>query len=236
MGALQCSKSKNCAYIFYSNEVEYSENCHNLTSAIGCNAIRKGQYMILNKEYTKEEYYKIKNQIDEQMKKEDTYGQFFPSEFSPFGFNETLGYDYYPIIKEEATERGFKWQEEITGTYGKETIKNSDIPNSMENVNDEILKEILVCEDCNKNYRITKMELDFYKRMNIPLPHKDFECRHKNRMSKRNPRKLWTRSCMCKLNTHAHDEAKCENEFETAYSPDRAEKVFCENCYQQEVY
>lgn len=49
MGVLQCSKSKNCAYVFYCNEVEYSENCHNLNNAIGCNAIRKGAYMILNK-------------------------------------------------------------------------------------------------------------------------------------------------------------------------------------------
>src|SRR3989344_4110801 len=72
MGILQSNKSKNCAYVFYSNEVEYSENCHNLTSAVGCNAVRKGQYMILNKEYSKEEYRKIKEQIDTQMKKEGT--------------------------------------------------------------------------------------------------------------------------------------------------------------------
>ena len=51
MGVLQSSKCKNGAFVFYCNEVEYSENCHNVTSAIGCNAIRKGQYMIFNKEY-----------------------------------------------------------------------------------------------------------------------------------------------------------------------------------------
>ena len=93
MGVLQCSKSKNSAYVFYCNEVEYSENCHNLSSGIGCNAIRKGQYMILNKEYTKEEFYKIKEQIDEQMKRDGSFGQFFPPSLAPFGFNETLGQD-----------------------------------------------------------------------------------------------------------------------------------------------
>ncbi|MBP9715023.1 MAG: hypothetical protein KBD52_00855 [Candidatus Pacebacteria bacterium] len=227
MGALQSSKCKSCAFVFYSNEVEYSENCHNLTSAIGCNAIRKGQYMILNKEYSKEEFYKVKKQIDEQMKKENTYGQFFPPELAPFGFNETLGYDYYPITETEAKEKGFNWQKETSGTYGKETIKKGEIPNSIENVDEEILNEILVCEECNKNFRITKNELDFYKRMSIPLPHKDFECRHKERMSKRNPRVLWHRSCM---------KDGCQNEFETSYSPDRPEKIYCETCYQQEVY
>ena len=227
MGILQSSKCKNCAFVFYCNEVDYSENCHNLSGAFGCNAIRKGQYMILNKEYSKEDFYKIKKQIEEQMKKEGTYGQFFPPELAPFGFNETLGYDYYPITEEEAKEKGFKWQDKTTGTYNKETVKEADMPKTIEEVTEDILKEVLVCKDCKKNFRITKGELDFYRRMNIPLPHKDFECRYKEKMSKRNPRKLWHRKCM---------KDGCENEFETSYSPDRPEIVYCEKCYQQEVY
>lgn len=235
MGILQSNKSKNCAYVFYCNEVEYSENCHNLSSGIGCNAIRKGQYMILNKEYSKEEYNKIKEQIDEQMKKEGTYGQFFPPELAPFGYNETLGQDYLPMTKEEAPKKGFNWQDRATGTYEKETIKESEMPKTIEEVSEDILNQILVCKDCKKNFRITKGEFDFYKRMNIPLPHKDFECRHKDRMKKRNPRELWHRACMCELGSHPHGTEKCTNEFETAYSPSRPEIVYCENCYQQEV-
>jgi len=237
MGILQCNKSKNCAYVFYCNEVEYSENCHNLTSAIGCDAIRKGQYMILNKEYSKEEYDKTKKKIDEQMKKEGTYGQFFPPELAPFGFNETLGYEYYPITEQEAKEKGFNWQNKTTGTYGKETIAEKDIPETIAEVNEDILNQILVCKDCKKNFRITKAEFDFYKRMNLPLPHKDFECRHQDRMKKRNPRKLWHRKCMCDKTNHSnHIGDACVNEFETSYSSDRPEIVYCETCYQQEVY
>lgn len=243
MGALQCSKSKNCAYVFYSNEVEYSENCHNLSSAIGCNAIRKGQYMILNKEYSKEEFNKIKNQIEEQMKQEGSYGQFFPPQIAPFGFNETLGQDYYPLTEQTAKEKGFNWENNVTGTYGKETIKEIDMPQNISEVTDDILNQILICKDCNKNFRLTEAELNFYKRMNLPIPHKDFECRHRDRMSKRNPRKLWSRSCMCGsagspqvTAKHIHGDKPCQNEFETSYSPDRPEIVYCEQCYQQEVY
>jgi len=227
MGILQSNNCKNDAYVFYCDEVDYSENCHNLNSGIGCNAIRKGQNMILNKEYSKEEYKKIKDQIIESLKKDDLYGEFFPPNLSPFGFNETLGFDYYKITEKEARERGFNWQTETTGTYSKETMQEKDIPVTIEKVTDDILKEILICKDCKKNFRITKGELDFYKRMGLPIPHKDFECRHKDRMKKRNPRKLWHRKCM---------KESCENEFETSYSPDRPEKVYCEKCYQQEVY
>lgn len=235
MGALEGSMLKNCAFIFYSNEVEYCENCHHLVNAIGCIGIRKGQYMIFNKEYSREEYFELKAKIDEQLKKEGVFGQYFPRDLAPFGYNETLSNDLFPLTKEEALKRGFSWQEKTTGTYGKETIKKGEVPSSIENVDDNFLNEILVCEECDKNFRITKMELDFYKRMNIPLPHKDFECRHRTRMAKRNPRKLYPRSCMCELKNHIHGENNCDVKFETSYSPDRKEIVYCESCYQQEV-
>ena len=234
MGVLEGSRLKNGAFVFYCSDVEYCENCHHLINGMGCSAIRKGEYMILNKQYPKEEYFKLKEKIDEQMKKEGTYGQFFPAELAPFCYNETLAQDYFPLTKEESLKRGFRWQEKTTGTYGKETIKENEIPETIEEVTEDpsdgragILKEILVCKECKKNFRITQVELSFYKRMHLPLPHKDFECRHKERMSKRNPRKLWHRKCM---------KPSCPNEFETSYSPDRPETIYCETCYQQEIY
>lgn len=35
--------------------------------------------------------------------------------------------------------------------------------------------------------------------------------------------------------THFHGENHCPNEFETTYSPDRPEIVYCEECYNAEV-
>jgi len=236
MGAMQISKSKNSAFIFYSNELEYCENCYHLTSSFGCIAIRKGEYMILNKQYGKEEYYELKDKIDEQMKKDGTFGQYFPAEIAPFSYNEALSQDFFPLQKEEVIKRGFTWQDKTTGTYGKETIKKGEIPNTIDNIDENILKEIFVCTDCGKNYRLVQAELDFYKRMHLPIPHKDFECRHKDRMSKRNPRKLWPRSCMCKIENHMnHTGTTCSEKFETTYSLERKETIYCEKCYQQEV-
>lgn len=236
MGILQCYACKHCSYVFYSNNIEYCDSCYNAANCFGCAGIKKGEYMILNKQYEKEEYEKIKNEIVESMKKEGMYGDFFPPLLSPFGYNETLAQEYFPLSEKEAKEKGFNWQDKTTGTYGKETIKTAEMPKTIEEVSKEILKEVLVCEECKKNFKITKSELDFYKRMGIPLPRKDFECRHKIRMNKRNPRKLWHRSCMCDKTEHPeHSGNKCQNEFETSYSPDRSEIVYCETCYQQEV-
>ncbi|MEK9182790.1 MAG: hypothetical protein AAB809_01785, partial [Patescibacteria group bacterium] len=235
MGTLQSTNSVVASYIMYCNETSYSDSCYNCTNCFGCAGLNKKNYYILNKEYGKEEYLKLKEEIVAQLKRGGIYGEFLPPALSPFGYNETLAKEYFPMTEKEAKEKGFNWQKETSGTYGKETIKEENIPETISEVSEEILNEVLVCKDCKKNFRITKSELDFYKRMNIPLPHKDFECRHQDRMSKRNPRQLWHRFCMCELGNHVHGTEKCEVEFETSYSPERTETIYCENCYQQEV-
>lgn len=227
MGALEGSKLKNSAFVFYSNEVEYCDMCYNLANGLGCISIRKGNNMIFNKEYSKEEYLELKEKIDVQMKDEKDFGQFFPPQVAPFAYNESLIQDFYPLTKQEAERRGYSWNDKTTGTYGKETIKKGELPESINNVDEKILNEILVCEDCDKNYKIIESELTFYKKMGLPLPHKDFECRHNDRMKKRNEMKLCHRTCM---------KDGCHNEFETTYSKDRPEIIYCENCYQKEIY
>jgi len=227
MGCLQVSRSKNSAFIFYANDAEYCESCHHSSNIFGCISIRKGNYLILNKEYEKEEYLKIKEQIEEELKNDGLFGQFFPMDLAPFTYNESLINDFYPLKKEGAIKRGYKWNDKTTGTFGKETIKENEIPINILSVNDEVLKEILICKDCNKNYKIIEAELEFYKKMKLPLPHKDFECRHKDRMEKRNKMKMYHRSCM---------KEGCLNEFETTYSSDSPETIYCESCYQKEVY
>ena len=104
-------------------------------------------------------------------------------------------------------------------------MKPEDIPDHIKDVQDSITKEILKCIDCNRNYKIIVQELLFYRKMNIPIPRKCFYCRHQDRIVRRGPYKFWTRNC-----------AKCKKEIVTNYSPERPEIVYCEKCYQQEVY
>lgn len=236
MGSLSCSKTKFSKYVFYCNEVEYCDSCYNLTSALGSVAIRKGEYMILNKQYDKETFTKLKKEIVDSMIKGGSYGEFFSQETSPFGYNEALSIDFFPLTQEVASKLGFKWQEKNTGTFGKETMPENTIPSSITTVTDAITSEILACNECGKNYKITRAEFDFYKRMNLPIPHKDFECRHQARMAKRNPRKLYPGKCMCEIENHLnHTGTKCGENFETSYSPERKEIVYCESCYNQEI-
>lgn len=152
---------------------------------------------------------------------------FFHKELSCFGYNETPASEEFPLSKSEAISDGFLWEDTERGTYGKETMSWDKIPEIVNDIDIDITKEIFTCESCNKNYRIIQGELLFYKKLDIPLPHLCPDCRHYRRMQSRGPNKLWHRTCM---------NTDCNNEFETSYAPDRPEIIYCESCYQKEVY
>ncbi|MFA6274322.1 MAG: hypothetical protein WC662_04125 [Candidatus Paceibacterota bacterium] len=217
-------------------DVRYTQHCHNCKHVFGCDALRNTNYSILNKQYTKKEYEELVPKIIKHMndmpyvdKKGNVYrfGEFFPAELSPFGYNETQAPEQFPLTKEEAIKNGFNWQDNIQKTIGKETLLPEKIPESINDISENILDEILVCIECKRNYKIIQNELIFYKKMGIPIPRRCFYCRHNNRVKRRNPFKLWHRTCM---------NDGCENEFETSYAPDRPEIIYCEKCYQKEVY
>jgi len=217
--------------------LDYCMNCPNSSDCFGCASMVKGSYSMLNKKYTKEEYFKLKNEIIAKMKEEKVYGEFFPKNFSSLGYNESSALYEFPLSKEEALAQGFGWEDTERGTYGKETIDWKNFPDSVQDLpNDfDVNKEVFVCTDCNKNYRVITNELGFYKRMNLPLPRTCPECRYMARIEARGPNKLWKRACMCILSNHGH-EGNCPNEFQTSYAPDRSEKIYCESCYNKEVY
>ena len=239
------SKSHNIKFSLFqpsSMNLTYVYNCPASSNLFGCVGIKKGNYAILNKQYTKEQYEELIPKIIKHMNDMPyidskgriyKYGEFLPSELSPFAYNETVAFDYYPLTKEEAISMGYSWKDQEEKDYNV-TIPSDKIPEKISEVSDEILDEVIGCEhygkcndQCSTAFKIIPEELNFYKRMNLPLPNLCPNCRHYNRLKQRSPLKLWHRSCM---------NTGCTNEFETSYAPDRPEIIYCEKCYQQEVY
>src|SRR3989344_4791574 len=225
-----------------TNDIEYSLFCFGCRNCFGCVGLHKKQYCILNKQYTKEEYEKMVTKIKKHMDKMPyvdkqglvyKYGEFFPIELSPFGYNATTAQEYFPLNKEEVIRGGYGWKEPEEKNY-KIDILPENLPDTILDVDEKILSQTIGCEhkgQCNETcmtaFKIIPEELKFYKRMDLPLPRLCSNCRHFQRNKFRNPMKLWHRKCMKK---------GCPNEFETSYAPERPEIVYCEKCYQKEVY
>lgn len=223
-----------CGTVWGSQYVYYSYQCFSSFELFGCVGVRGKKYCILNKQYTKEEYDVLKAKLIAHMKETGEWGEFFPPSISPFGHNETLAQEYVPLTKEQALAKGFKWQDRIPGTRGKETMKPEAVPETIAETPETIVKEILACTQCGKNYRIVLQELAFYKKHNLPVPLKCPECRYNGRRALRQPHDLWPRQCMCERSTHGH-VGRCPTTFETTHAPERPEIVYCEGCYNAEV-
>ncbi|MFY9462780.1 MAG: hypothetical protein WAP52_01195, partial [Candidatus Sungiibacteriota bacterium] len=249
-GCIAVTKSTE---LFNSN---YSELCSNSHDLFGCVGLQKAEYGILNRPYEKIEYERMRERIMAHMKKTGEWGEIFPAEKSLFGYNETVAQDYFPLDEAAAARRGFRWYHRPAREY-KISMPCGAIPETIEETGDNILREIIECSsqkneqnnkysNCTTAFRITEAELQFYRKMNLPLPDKCSACRRQDRMNMRNPRKLWHRACTCGGSTsdnkayqnqssHLHVANHCPNEFETSYTPERPEIVYCEQCYQAEI-
>jgi len=182
------------------------------------------------------------------------YGEFFPPDMSSYGYNQSQAFEYFPLTEKEARAEGYGWKAPEERAYAV-TKKSSELPDRINETDDAILEEVIQCQhaelgthslgcdiDCATAFRITKQELDFYRRMHLPLPRLCFNCRHIDRVGWRNPPALYSRQCMCDYKVHAnenvhldHPEGLCPNNFQTTYAPERPEIVYCESCYQKEV-
>ncbi|MDD5721434.1 MAG: hypothetical protein PHT16_03245 [Candidatus Pacebacteria bacterium] len=232
-------------------DADYVDFCANCNDIFGCTGLKNKENAILNRVYSKEEFNKLREEIIKQMENVPfvdkvgriyRYGEFFPVELSPWGYNETIAQEFFPITEEEAAKKGYTWRESIVKNF-KISIPTEKIPDNIVEVNDEILKEVLGCahagrcdHHCNVAFRLTDYELKFYKKHNIPLPVLCSNCRHYKRFIQLPLPRLYKRECMCDKENHSNHKGKCEIEFETNYAPDRPETVYCERCYQQEIY
>ncbi|MEW6617509.1 MAG: hypothetical protein AB1333_03795 [Patescibacteria group bacterium] len=238
----------------HTTNVDHSHTVNSCHDCFGCVGLRNKQYCILNKQYTKESYEECRKKIIKHMSEMPyidakgriyQYGDSFPIELSNYGYNETVAQDYYPLTKDQALQEGYSWCDYESET--KYEFSDYIIPDDIKDVKDDILEKVLKCEVSGKPYRIIPMELQFYRRVGLPIPRRAPLQRHKERMTRLLPRKLFTRECQCggekSLNgayintgTHVHGKEECDMKIETSYSPDRPEIVYCEGCYQAEIY
>ena len=82
--------------------------------------------------------------------------------------------------------------------------------------------------------------------MNLPLPRLCPKCRHFARLKQRSGLEINKQKCQClggiseggvykNTTIHSHGQNRCSNEFETNYNEDSG-IIYCEECYQKEVY
>ncbi len=151
---------KNCAFVWHSANMEYCYLCVNCQDCFGCIGLRKKQYCILNKQYTKEEYEQTKKRMIESMRERGEYGMFFPAELNPFHYEDTIASDIFGEGNRDIFEKEYT-------AYQNLIVDSSSVQ---------------TCPLSGMAFRYTKSEIEFYTKEKIPLPRVAFPMRHKARM------------------------------------------------------
>jgi hypothetical protein len=212
----------------YCLELEYCIECTNCEYCLGCIGLKNKKHCIFNKQYSEEEYWQLIDKIKTEMLKNREYGEFFPLSMSPFPYQDSSAQIEFPLTKEEIIKKGWHWQDEIKTDINLskfEVLKPDEVPDDIANVSDNILDSVIICEQTGKPFRVTKFELDFYRKKNLPLPTIHPLQRIKNRFVEfRHPYKLWQYPC-----------SKCGKIMYSGWNPENKFKVYCEACYLAEV-
>ncbi len=232
-----------------STNARYAFNCHSCTNIFGCVNLRNKNYCILNKQYSKEEYQKLLPKIIEQMKKIPyvdkkgrtyDFGDFYPTELSPWAYNETIAHQYYRLTQKEVEAAGFTWKSGDVKHPG--IIKKAvDLPDDASEITDACGSDIIECAHvgtcdhvCTVGFKLIPQELDFYRKLQISLPRLCHNCRHFERLKRRRPYYIYPDQCQCPVG-HFHGDKPCLNKFQTPFPPSHKEVLYCEWCYNAEI-
>lgn len=231
-GVSSSNNIRFCAKVWNSLDSEYCGECSNCLFCFGCFGLRNKKYCILNKQYAEDEYWQLIDKIKTEMLKTGEYGEFFPLKFSPVAYQDSSSQIEFPLTEQEIKERGWHWEDKpedkVDLSRFKKVLRANELPDDIADVADDILEAAIICEQTGKPFRITRFELDFYRKHNLPLPTIHPLQRIKNRYSYGSFwhfYKLWHNTC-----------SKCRKKIFAGYAPEKKLKVYCEACYLKEVY
>lgn len=195
-----------CHWCWEASNMFYCSICTSGSSdCFGCISLKKNRYCILNKQYSKEEYEALVPRIIAHMKKTGEWGQFFPTKYSMFAYNESAAQDYYPLSKDEALSKGWQWNDVLFSP-----LKN--------------VEGAIKCEKSGRLFKPIREEMAFYQKHGLPVPTLHPDERYKIRLSLRNPRRI--RKSLCN---------QCSAEVYTTFKKESRQIIYCEKCYLDRI-
>jgi hypothetical protein len=219
---------KFAMYARNSNDVEYSAYCHDCRDCFGCVGLKNKQQHVFNRPYGEDDYWKLVDRIKTKMLDDGEYGEFFPLALGFVPYQSSNAQKEWPLEGEQARAAGIPWYDEPETNAPPNTrvLHPADIPPRIADVTDGILDATLICETTGRPFRLTRGELDFYRRMNVPIPTKYYWQRLMERAAYERPVRLYDFTC-----------SSCGIRSYSTYSADqqRILKVLCEPCYLKEV-
>jgi len=209
-----------CSYLAYCKDLLFSKNC------LGCVGLKHKQYAILNKEYSSEEYSRLAKKVLELMSERGELGEFFPISFSPFPYNDSLASDIFPLSKQQCLQQGLNWRDD--GLAATPNLESPEIPDALQDFNN--LNASCHCLRKMRPYKIIPQELEFYRKLNIPIPRLAPLTRMDDLLRFQPVYRLEDKKCA----RISFDGRSCDQSFKSAFVPGLInQKTVCRGCYEE---
>ena len=176
------------SYAVWSNtsRMYYCFSCIGCSDCLGCVWLKNKSYCIFNSQYTKEVYEELVAKIIGNMIRDGEWGEYLSPTISPWGYTETMAMDYFPLSKHEAGVLWYGWNDyEPPKPEATKYIPASRLPENISDIPDDILDWAIECEVSGKYYKLTRPELEFYRKHHLPIPRKHYDIRRQERFSRR---------------------------------------------------
>ena len=147
------------------------------------------------------------------------WGQTLDPMVCGFGYNESVGQDYFPLTADEATAAGYKWSHETearAASYAEHRGATELL--SVDASDADILSQTRHCTVSGAPFRVNEAELAFYRKVGIPLPERCPLERHRERVSRINHFQMYPA-------TSAHSGL----DIWTVFAPDSGYTVYSED-------
>lgn len=226
-GIANSNNTKFSAMCRNSLELEYSMECNNCENCFACFGLKNKRFHIFNKPYSEKEYWQKVDEIKTKMLERGEYGEFFPLKDSPFPYQDSNAQTEFPLAEKEIKEKNWHWQDEIKSDLDlskMKTLQANEVPDDIKKVKKEIIETPIICEKTGKPFKIMSFELEFYKRINLPIPVIHPLERIKEIFKYKRHYKLYVTTC-----------AKCGKKIQTVFDPNKTRNIYCDECYKREV-
>ena len=152
------SHSSNVKFSVSSKLVTNSEfvfNSKNLDYCFMCFGLQNKSYCIFNIQYNPEEYFSLVDKIKTEMLKRGEYEDGLGFEFSAQAYNFSMGQRYFPLSDNEIIKLGgYVAKEPETNAGNVKIFSSEEVPQTINEVSDDIVNHAIKCEVTGKPFRI----------------------------------------------------------------------------------
>ena len=209
----------------YCTNSEYVFNSKNIDNCFMCFGLQNKSFCIFNKQYERDDYFRVVDEIKTKLLQCGEYGDGLGLEYSAQAYNLSLGQIAFPLSDDQIIALEGYLAGEVESNIGDmKVLQPQDVPTTIDAVTDEILSQAIFSENAKRPFRIVPTELDFYRRMKLPLPWDHPQIRMRRFVHMAATGKKYKAVC-----------EKCHKSIESYFDPADGYQLYCEACYKAEV-